>query len=518
LDVHELDAASNNGVDAMRELVSRAALGTPGRWKVYIVDEVHMLSAPASNAMLKTLEEPPGHVVFVLATTDPHKVLPTVRSRTQHFEFHLLSGPLLAELLTHVGADAGLELESDAIDLAVRRGNGSARDALSALDQMVAAGATGLVALDDSAAMIDEVVEAMCERDTGRALVALAEGTGAGREPQHVAAELLEHLRQGFLATLAPGLVALPEAGRVRAADQAHRLGRPGVVRAMELLGQAQIDMREALDARIGLEVAVVRLTSPEADASPAALLERVEHLERRLAELEEGHPAQGSPTSGPEPAAPASGPARAALGALRQNRVSPPPSDHGAPDAETSHPAVAVQPALPAHPAVAVQPISAAPSGAADGGPPSRDDLAKAWGDKVLAELKGRARALYRAGRFVSADGATAVFALPDEVHRSYCEVCRGEVEAALGAHFGLPVALRLVAEGNEGDSSTPSGSPPSGSPPSGRDPGMAQSSGRDAGMGPAGDDQTGMRDTPARVMSVEDRLLRAFPGAEEV
>src|SRR6202034_172675 len=89
-DVHELDAASNNGVEAMRDLVSRAALATPGRWKVYIVDEVHMLSTPASNALLKTLEEPPSHVVFVLATTDPHKVLPTIRSRTQHFEFHLL--------------------------------------------------------------------------------------------------------------------------------------------------------------------------------------------------------------------------------------------------------------------------------------------------------------------------------------------------------------------------------------------------------------------------------------------
>src|SRR5438270_3335620 len=140
LDVHELDAASNNGVEAMRELVARAALGTPGRWKVYIVDEVHMLSAAASNALLKTLEEPPGHVIFVLATTDPQKVLPTIRSRAQHFEFRLLPADVLAEHLRWVATDAGIEVAPDAINLVARRGNGSVRDALSALDQVAAAG------------------------------------------------------------------------------------------------------------------------------------------------------------------------------------------------------------------------------------------------------------------------------------------------------------------------------------------------------------------------------------------
>src|SRR5437899_7916567 len=129
LDVHELDAASNNGVEAMRDLVARAALGTPGRWKVYIVDEVHMLSAAASNALLAPPEAPPAHVVFVLATTDPHKVLPTIRSRTQHFEFRLLPPDLLVEHLTWVAADAGLDVPSEDIALVARRGNGSARDA-----------------------------------------------------------------------------------------------------------------------------------------------------------------------------------------------------------------------------------------------------------------------------------------------------------------------------------------------------------------------------------------------------
>src|SRR5579864_7370617 len=135
LDVVELDAASNNGVDAMRDLVSRAALGSPGRRKVYIVDEVHMLSTGASNALLKTLEEPPGHVVFVLATTDPQKVLPTIRSRTQHFEFRLLGPDVLHGLLHGVRSAAGIDVGDEALSAAVRRGRGSARDALSVLDQ-----------------------------------------------------------------------------------------------------------------------------------------------------------------------------------------------------------------------------------------------------------------------------------------------------------------------------------------------------------------------------------------------
>src|ERR1700733_12366470 len=178
LDVHELDAASNNGVDAMRDLVSHAALGTPGRWKVYIVDEVHMLSTAASNALLKTLEEPPGHVVFVLATTDAQKVLPTIRSRTQHFEFRLLGSETLSALLHQVRTASGLTLPDEALDAAVRRGRGSARDALSALDQVAAGGV-----VDDDIEVLAELAESLAERDPARALVAVAQSSEAGREP-----------------------------------------------------------------------------------------------------------------------------------------------------------------------------------------------------------------------------------------------------------------------------------------------------------------------------------------------
>ena len=162
LNVHELDAASNNGVDAMRDLVAHAGLGTPGRWKVYIVDEVHMLSTAAANALLKTLEEPPSHVVFVLATTDPQKVPPTIRSRTQHLEFRLLGAQTLHDLLESVNAEAGLRLDEVALEAAVRRGRGSARDALSALDQVVASGSA-----DAARPELAQVLDALADGDVG---------------------------------------------------------------------------------------------------------------------------------------------------------------------------------------------------------------------------------------------------------------------------------------------------------------------------------------------------------------
>jgi DNA polymerase-3 subunit gamma/tau len=443
-DVIELDAASNNGVEAMRELVARAALGTPGRWKVYIVDEVHMLSAAASNTLLKTLEEPPGHVVFVLATTEPQKVLPTIRSRTQHFEFRLLGPDVLAELVGSVNVDAGLGLGPRDLDAVVRRGGGSARDTLSVLDQVAVLGVA-----DDEVPVGDEVVEALCERDTGRALTAVARGCAAGRDPRRLAEDVLEHLRNAFLAGKAPSLVALPPDAVARADVQAGRLGLPALVRAMEVLGDALAQMRDALDPRVTLELALVRVTSPEADTSTAALLERLERLERRLA----------GGSAGPAPPAP------------------PPPQGRSLPGPP---------PPLPS--------TSPAPSPAVSSGRlPSRDELTKAWGDVVLARLPARAKARFKLGRFVATEDGGAVFALPNRMHRERCEECRGEVEAALRAHFGMPVPLRLVLEAAAPEPVT-----------------------RDADDHEL--DPRELQEAPPELTSPAERLKQAFPGAEEV
>jgi DNA polymerase-3 subunit gamma/tau len=182
LDVHELDAASNNGVDAMRDLVAHAALGTPGRWKVYIVDEVHMLSNAAANSLLKTLEEPPSHVVFVLATTDPQKVPATIRSRTQHLEFRLLAADTLQSLLESVREQGGLDVNDNSLHAAVRRGHGSARDALSALDQVVASGPA-----ESARPELGSVVSAIAEREAADVLVTLSALLADGWGPQQLA-------------------------------------------------------------------------------------------------------------------------------------------------------------------------------------------------------------------------------------------------------------------------------------------------------------------------------------------
>jgi DNA polymerase-3 subunit gamma/tau len=461
LDVHELDAASNNGVEAMRDLVARASLGTPGRWKVYIVDEVHMLSAAASNALLKTLEEPPGHVVFVLATTDPQKVLPTIRSRTQHFEFRLLPADVLAEHLRWVVADANLDVPPDAIDLVARRGNGSVRDALSALDQVAAAGG-----IDEQTVPVDEIVEGLCERDAGRALVAVAERIGAGQDPRQLARDLVEHLRNTFLATMAPNLAGLPDDEIGRLADQARRLGAPATVRAMETLGEALIDMREAPDPRVTLEVALVRLCRPEADTSPAALVERIERLERGAAAPAVAEARKAVPKAPPPPPPP------------------PPPSTKA-----SANPA-------PAPPRPTPAPASTPkPKATANVDLPSRDELTLAWGDHVLDALSPRAKALYKAGRWVEVADGAAVFALPNKVHMQRCEKVRTDVEAALAKELGRAVPLRLIVD------EVSSAPPPE---PVEEDVAVDLEEIRDA--------------TPAAVASPIDHVMQAFEGAEVV
>jgi DNA polymerase-3 subunit gamma/tau len=521
LDVHELDAASNNGVEAMRDLVSRAALGTPGRQKVYIVDEVHMLSTPASNALLKTLEEPPAHVVFVLATTDPQKVLPTIRSRTQQFEFRLLGPEVLGELLARVRAEAGLDVPDGALDLAVRRGRGSARDALSVLDQVAAS-----ESVDDDRPELDQVVEALAERDVGRALVAVAHLTSAGFGPSQLAGDLVDHLRQGFLALVAPELVTVAGGERAALASQAERLGLATVVRAMEVLGRAQVSMREAPDPRVDLEVALVRLVHPEADDSIEALLARVERLEAApRAQAEPGPPlsrdapveaAAAAAASGPAPAPPA----HRTLGAIR--RRTPPPR-------------VEEPVADPVPPPVADPDPEPAPSGSGEPAPfPTRDQLVQAWGDHLIGRLRPKAKALFQAGRFVGVEGEEAVFGLPNEIHRTRCEEVRGEVESALSDHFGRPVRLVLVVDTSE----THHVGPERGtrSPPPG--PGDSDAAGPSTAVGttpapPVAERREGGPEESEDLVgfdvselgeiadvdnSAETRVLQAFPGAEEV
>ena len=280
LDVHELDAASNNGVDAMRDLVAHAALGTPGRWKVYIVDEVHMLSNAAANALLKTLEEPPSHVVFVLATTDPQKVPPTIRSRTQHLEFRLIGADTLHDLLESVRDQAGLEVDEESVQAAVRRGRGSARDALSALDQVVASGRPRPPA-PSSSSRARRRGPGRGGRRAGRAAARCwpADGDRSSWPPSwwttcaRCSWPRWRPTCAPCRAPTGPTFIALAES-----------MGLARVVRSMEILGRALVDMRDAPDAQVVLEIAMVRAARPDLDSGIEALTERVAALERGLA------------------------------------------------------------------------------------------------------------------------------------------------------------------------------------------------------------------------------------------
>ena len=294
-DVHELDAASNNGVEAMRDLIEKSMLGSPGRHKVYILDEVHMLSKAAEAALLKTLEEPPPHVVFVLATTDPQKVSETIRSRTQHLQFHLLPMDELEAHVRWVIEDAGLEVADSAIDAVLRRGGGSARDTLSALEVVAASG--GLAPED---APLDEFVESLIETDPGRALAAVAASIHQGRDARALTEALIVHLRDCFLALMAPELLQLPDHRRQQVGDLAQRLGAATTVRSIERLGSMVVEMRHAPDPRVLLEVAMVQLTNPQADASNAALVARIEQLEQAVARLVAGGASAAASGSGP--------------------------------------------------------------------------------------------------------------------------------------------------------------------------------------------------------------------------
>jgi DNA polymerase-3 subunit gamma/tau len=573
LDVHELDAASNNGVEAMRDLVSRAALGTPGRQKVYIVDEVHMLSTAASNALLKTLEEPPAHVVFVLATTDPQKVLPTIRSRTQHFEFRLLGPETLGELLAQVRRDAHLDLPDEALDLAVRRGRGSARDALSVLDQVAASDA-----VDDDLPELDEVVEALAERDIARALVAVAHLTSAGFSPQQLTGDLVDHLRQGFLALVAPELVTVSGAERESLASQAERVGLAALVRAMEVLGRAQVTMRDAPDPRVNLDVALVRLAHPEADDSPESILARIERLESagRTAPATLSAPSAPAPSQAPGPAAASHRPAPSEPGptgaAGRQEAGSrssavgglgvegPPPGTTGSGrktlgavrrESAPAHAdaAPAPPPAAPAPPSVrdeSLPPVPAVPSAPVPF--PTRDQLVQAWGDHIIVGLRPKAKALFQAGRFIGVENDRGVFGLPNDIHRRRCEEIQEEIETALSDHFGRPVGLTLVVEPGAGSGSDPEESASRGGAPAGTvttrssipaPPGPEQGSARRPPVVPAPapapapdhrgqpdsyppEDLVGFDETELEIADVDNsaeaRVLQAFPGAEEV
>jgi len=338
LDVIEMDAASNNSVDDVRDLRESVAFApVSGGSKVYILDEAHMLSTAAWNAFLKTLEEPPPNTIFVLATTEADKVLPTVADRCHRFDFQRPTVEQLAGVVGRVAAQEDITIPADAVALLARHATGSFRDALGTLEQLITYSGSE-IALDDVLAVLGVAaddhlfgtLDAVAAHDAGGVLRAIAALSEAGRDLQHFSRQFEGHVRDVMVVqTLrtVPREVAVTPDRDARLLDQAQRVVPGDVVRLLDLLAVGLRATKDGADARTQLEVALVKAATPQVDATTRALMARIERLEQRLAA---GAPAAGPPS--PAPSAPA------------QAAPPPPPAEPGPPVQ------AAPQPASPVH------------------------------------------------------------------------------------------------------------------------------------------------------------------------
>ena len=455
-DVLELDAASNNGVENMRDLIERSSLGNPGRHRVFILDEVHMLSKPAEAALLKTLEEPPPHVVFVLATTDPQKVSETIRSRTQHLQFHLLPMHDLDEHVRWVIQDANLKVSEAAIAQVLTQGGGSARDTLSALELVAAGGGEA-----DEQLSPDEFVEAIIDRDPGRALGATAAAIQRGADPRMLAEEIVRQLRECFLSLMAPDLVQLPEQRKTQIAEQARRMGASTVVRAIEVLGEILIEMRHAPDARLLIEVALVKLTSVNNANDNSSLIARIERLEAGITRD------ASAPIVRPAPMNAATG--KVQLGGKATVAVAAPSS-----------------------------------------GPLSDDQLVSQWAD-VVSGFKALARAVFSAVSAVSCDDGVLTVSAPNDAHQRKAQEHVAAVEAQLSSITGRKITIAFSAPAAKPSAAAPARA----KAPVATDEQIAEAVFEDV-------DPSQLTSAPTTksttTTSVEEQLAKAFPGSKLV
>ena len=321
IDVVELDAASHGGVDDTRELRDRAFYApAQSRYRVFIVDEAHMVTTAGFNALLKIVEEPPDHLIFIFATTEPEKVLPTIRSRTHHYPFRLLPPRTMRGLIERICAQEDVVVDDAVYPLVIRAGGGSPRDTLSVLDQLLAGAegnrvtyqrALGLLGATD-VALIDEAVDALGAGDAAALFGAVESVIDAGHDPRRFATDLLERFRDLLVLQAIPdatsrGVVDAPEDVLERIREQATRIGRATLTRYAEVVHAGLTEMRGATAPRLLLEVICARLLLPSASDAESALLQRVERIETRLdmSIPQDEKPQRSAPVRRPEPAPP---------------------------------------------------------------------------------------------------------------------------------------------------------------------------------------------------------------------
>jgi DNA polymerase III subunit gamma/tau len=463
LDVVEIDAASHGGVEDARELREKAPTApVQGREKVYIIDEAQRLSREAFDALLKVFEEPPAGVRFVLATTEPHKMPPTIVGRCQRFDFRRLTSEGLAGLLQKVAADEGIVLVDSAAHAIARHAEGSARDALSLLDQ---AGVLGGERVDD------DVVEALVGAPRSRVQVELADAVAVGdarsvfevvnrlvqdgQDLRNVTNETLAHFRDLLLVKTAPGqedLVDVPTDGYEALRIQADKFTASELARVIELLLAAQNDMRWTTSPRLSLELALIRATIPETDPSPASTLARLERLER-LANLDPGSvvpPADAKSMTAAEAASVGDSAEPSDASFATPSAVTP--------AARAAEPPPAAAPSAPTPPAVASEP-SAPPASepTADAPHAARADavdvgmLRRSWPallDHLSQAGQPVLRALLQSATPAAFDGQTLQLVFPPSFRNNLKQVAarKDKLEAALGDLFGIRPAIETV------------------------------------------------------------------------
>jgi len=459
IDVIEIDAASHGGVDDARELRERAFY-TPvsGRFKIYIIDEAHMVTQQGFNALLKLVEEPPPHLKFIFATTEPEKVLPTIRSRTHHYPFRLVPPSVLRELMQDILGKEGVAVEESVLPLVVRAGAGSARDSLSILDQLLAGSdesglsyerAVALLGFTD-ASLLDEIADAFAAADGAAVFRVVNRVIEGGHEPRRFAADLLDRLRDLIVLAAVPdaaasGLLDLPPDRAELMARQADRFGQAGLARAAEIVSTGLDQMRGATSPRLLLELTCAQVLLPTAATDEKALLARLERLEKGTSAAPRQVPQspQRPPHSAPDDDAER---ARVPSPAAR-----PAPESPERPQAASPPVRSAPEPPEPARPAP--PPARAAPAPPAAGSSPT-DSLRANW-DAIVETVRQESRvawALLRNANVLSLDDGVLTLRFPREGEMRAFSVSGhdGVLKRVLSNDFGLNATIKGVAGGD--------------------------------------------------------------------
>lgn len=471
-DVYELDAASRTGVDNVREEIINSVNFAPvrGKYKIYIIDEVHMLTTAAFNALLKTLEEPPAHVIFVLCTTDPQKILETILSRCQRFDFHRIGNEDIERRLAYVCEQEGFDYDDEALAIVARHAKGGMRDALSTLEQLSVFG-NGSVHADDARSLLGEVSDqilgefarAIAERDIAELYGLIRAQVEEGNDLLELTRDLVAHVRDVYVACVAGARAELFEGGSEQAealAAEAAAFGeRPAdrLARVLTVLDDAALEMRGASDVRLVLEIACTRLTRPEADLTIEALAERVARLEAMVANA--AVPASVAAAQASAPAAVAAAPATTQQPTLISGARAATPAATAAPAATSAHQGgmpwdrgAAVPAAQPAPksaaPAPAPKPVTPAPQPVAASAPAPAASTVPVSKPNNVAQ--------------VAAAGAAETPAVEDagELQRKWAEVVE-RVKARQASYAGLLLNARATADdGSKLTVSFPAGS----------------------------------------------------------